>query len=208
MSSATSARTAPTSPGARPVGGASLVVVLSFLLGALTSYAQGVLPEMFSSVANSAGGWTLITVLLIAAIRARPVAAAALGAASFVLLTLGYTVASSLRGHSYHPFLFSLVGLLVGPFVGLATVWLRERDLRSSLATALLSGIAVGEAVYGLTVIGGSTSPVYWTLSGLTGLGLLAGMVTRRIRGSVAITTAVGGTAVVAAGFLAVYQNY
>ncbi len=196
-----------TSQDARPVGRASTVVVLSFLLGGLTSYAQSLLPESFSSLANSASGWTLITVLLIASTRLRPVPAALLGATSFVLLTLGYTVVSDLRGYTYDPLLFSLVGLLVGPFVGLATTWLREHDLRAALATATLSGIAVGEAVYGLTVVDASTSPVYWTLSGLAGLGLLAVMVTRRIQGSVPITLALGCTAVVAAGFLAAYQN-
>ncbi len=196
-----------TSQDARPVGRASTVVVLSFLLGGLTSYAQSLLPESFSSLANSASGWTLITVLLIASTRVRPVPAALLGATSFVLLTLGYTVVSDLRGYTYDPLLFSLVGLLVGPFVGLATTWLREHDLRAALATATLSGIAVGEAVYGLTVVDASTSPVYWTLIGLAGLSLLAVMVTRRIQGSVPITLALGCTAVVAAGFLAAYQN-
>lgn len=184
------------------VAAATGVAMLSFLLGALTSYAQGFLPHALNSLSNSSSGWTLITVLLIWSVRARPALAAILGAASFVLLTIGYTAASAVRGYTYDPTLWSLVGLVVGPFVGVAAAWLRERDLRAALATATLTGIAVGEAIYGLTVVGDSTSPVYWTLGGLSGLALLAGMVLRRIRGSVNITLALGLSAVVAAAFL------
>ncbi|MCE0536362.1 DUF6518 family protein [Kineosporia rhizophila] len=184
------------------IAAATGVAALSFFAGALTSYAQGFLPDSLSSFANSASGWTLVTVLLIWSVRARPVLAAMLGAAAFVLLTVGYSAASAVRGLTYDPTLFSIVGLVVGPFVGIATAWLRERDLRAALATATLSGIALGEAVYGLTVVSQSTSPVYWTLSGLAGLALLGGMVTRRLQGSVDITLALGLTAVVTAGFV------
>ncbi|GAA3627433.1 hypothetical protein GCM10022223_50900 [Kineosporia mesophila] len=188
-------------------GAVSGVVASSFVLGAVTSFAQGFLPGVISSLANSASGWTIITVLLLLGFRAAPLPSALLGAASFVLLTLGYTLASALRGHPYDPTLFCLVGVVVGPFVGLAAAWLRERDLRAALATAVLAGIAVGEAVYGLTVVADSTSPFYWTLIGLTGLGLAAWMVTRRLQTSLDITLALGLTAVVAAGFLISYQN-
>lgn len=177
------------------------VALAAFLLGVLTSFAQGLLPGVISSFANSASGWTLITVALVAAVRAEPRVAAILGALSFVLLTLGYTAASALRGHTYDPTTFVLIGLVVGPFVGLATAWLRGRDVRAALGTALLSGIAVGEALYGFTVVSDSTSPVYWTLIGLAGLCLLGFMVKERLNDSVAITLALGCTAVVAAGF-------
>jgi hypothetical protein len=189
------------------VAAATGVAALSFVIGALTSYAQGFLPAAFNSLANSASGWTVITVLLVWAIRARPALAAILGAGSFVLLTIGYTAASAVRGYTYDPTLFSIVGLLVGPFVGIATAWLRERDLRAALATAALAGIGIGEAIYGLTVVSDSTSPVYWSLASLAGLGLLVGMSTRRIQGSQNITLALGLTAVVAAAFLMAFQS-
>lgn len=51
------------------------------------------------------------------------------------------------------------------------------------MATALLSGIGLGEAAYGLTVASDTTSAVYWTLIGLVALELLVVMLVRRIRG-------------------------
>lgn len=44
--------------------------------------------------------------------------AALLGAASFVLLTLGYSAAAHLRGLFYDPTPFVVVGVAVVPFVG------------------------------------------------------------------------------------------
>jgi hypothetical protein len=50
----------------RPTIRFGTVTVLSFLLGGLTSYAQGgFLPDSFASFANSASGWTVLTALLV-----------------------------------------------------------------------------------------------------------------------------------------------
>ena len=112
----------PSHPAAR----AGIVVVASFLLGGVTSYAQGFLPDAFASFANSASGWTLLTALLLFWSRLRTAPAALLGAVSFVLLVLGYTVASQVRGYVYDPLLFSAVGVVAGPFVGVAASWLDD----------------------------------------------------------------------------------
>ncbi len=69
----------------------TVVIVVSFLSGMLTFFAQGLLPDAVSSFANSASGWTFVTVLVLAWVRVRTASAAVLGAASFVLLTLGYS---------------------------------------------------------------------------------------------------------------------
>jgi hypothetical protein len=191
----------------RPAVRLGTVVVLSFLLGGLTSYAQGFLPDAFASFANSASGWTVLAALLVLWSRARTAPAAVLGAVSFVLLVLGYMVASHVRGLVYDPLLFSAVGVVVGPFVGVAASWLRATGVRAALGTALLAGIGVGEAAYGLTLIGDTTSPVYWTVIGVAGLALVAGMLVRRIRGTLPVALAVGGTAVVAAAFYVAYSN-
>ncbi|MBT0768722.1 hypothetical protein KIH74_07280 [Kineosporia sp. J2-2] len=191
----------------REAAAATGVALAAFLIGVLTAFAQGFLPGTINSLANSASGWTLFSVLLIWSVRVRPGLSALLGAASFLLLTIGYTAASAVRGHTYDPTLFGVVGLVVGPFVGLAAVWVRGRDVRAALATAALSGIAVGEAVYGLTVVRDSTSPVYWVLAGAAGLALLGYMTLRRLRESVTITLALGCSAVVAAGFLIAFQS-
>ncbi|MFI6424543.1 DUF6518 family protein [Promicromonospora sp. NPDC050880] len=191
----------------RPLVRALAVVALSFLLGGLTSYAQGFLPDSFASFANSASGWTVLTASLLYWSRMRTGPAAVLGAVSFVLLVLGYTVASQVRGLVYDPLLFSVVGVVAGPFVGMAAVWLRAAGVRAALGTALLAGIGAGEALYGLTVVRETTSPVYWTLIGVAGLALLAVMLVRRIRGAVPVALAVAGTVVVGVAFVAAYSG-
>ncbi len=190
-----------------PVARAAVVVVLSFVLGGLTSYAQGFLPDAFASFANSASGWTVLTALLVFWSRPRTAPAAVLGAVSFVLLVLGYTVASQVRGYVYDPLLFSAVGVVAGPFVGVAASWLRATGVRAALGTALLAGIGVGESVYGLTVVRETTSPVYWTVIGVAGLALLVGLLVRRVRGTLPVGLAAGGTVLVAAAFCLAYSS-
>ena len=138
------------------------VTLASFLLGMLTSYTQGVLPDAWRSFANSVSGWTLLTVLLILGARVPARLAAVLGALSFVVLVIGYTAGAQLQGLLYSPVLFGVVGLVVGPFVGVAAAWLAAQGVRAVPGTALISGIFTGEAVYGLTVIADSTRPEYW----------------------------------------------
>ncbi len=50
---------------------AAIVAAASLLLGAATFFAQGSLPDALRSFANSASGWTLVTVLLLNWIRVR-----------------------------------------------------------------------------------------------------------------------------------------
>ncbi len=186
---------------------AAVAVVVSFLIGMLTLVAQGVLPDAARSFANSASGWTLVTVLVVAWARARGVVAAVLGAVSFVLLILGYSVAAHVQGLAYDPTLFVVVGVLVGPFVGLATSWLRaEPAWQAAAGTALLSGIGLGEAAYGVTAVAGTTSPVYWIAIGILALGLLVAMLVSRIRGIRPVLLAVVGTGAVAGAFVVAYS--
>lgn len=182
------------------------VSAASLLLGVLTFYAQGSLPAAWSSFANSASGWTLLTALLVFASRSSTRLAAVLGALSFLVLVLGYTVAAELEGLSYSPLLFGVVGLVVGPFIGVAASWLWLRGMRAAVGTALLSGIFVGEAAYGLTVVADSTSPVYWVAIGTVGAILLVSMVSVRVRGWMPVTVAVLGAVAVAGTFTAAYS--
>jgi hypothetical protein len=185
----------------------AIVVAASFLLGMLTFFAQGFLPDALTSLANSASGWTLVTVLLLAWARVPAAPAAVLGAASFALLTVGYAVSADLQDLYYDPTLFVLVGVVVGPFIGVATSWLRsDSTWRTATGTALLAGIGVGEAWFGLTAVSDTTSPVYWTLIGIVALGLLVGMLARRVRGVFAVLLAMVGTSVIAWTFVIAYS--
>ncbi|WP_033291016.1 DUF6518 family protein [Amycolatopsis jejuensis] len=180
----------------------AVVCLGSFLLGGLTSYAQGLpLPFAVQPFANSASGWTLLTALLLFWSRVQPKLAAFLGAASFVLLVLGYTAAAAIRGYTYSPVLFGVIGLVVGPFVGVAAVFLRETGMRAALGTAVLSGIGVGEGVYGLIYVADTTGYVYWVASIVAGIALLALML---VRGARTAAVAALGTALVAGAFVVV----
>ena len=132
--------------------------------------------------------------------------AAVLGAVSFVLLTLGYSASAQLQDLAYDPTLFVVVGVLVGPLVGIASSWLRaESAWQAAAGTALLSGIGLGEGAYGLTSIANTTSPVYWTLVGVIALGLLVAMLIRRIHGVLMVLLAVVATGAVAGAFVVAY---
>lgn len=145
-------------------GRAVLVVVASLLLGAATSWLQGVLPDALASFANSSSGWTALTAALVAAARPPLGAGAVLGVLSFVSLVLGYTGASELRGLTYDPTLWGGIGLLAGPFVGAsAAAVVGRRPVLAAVGTGALAGVLIADGIYGLTVVAASTSPVYWT---------------------------------------------
>lgn len=190
----------------RAPGRVVVVLVASFLLGGLTSHAQGFLPAALSSFANSASGWTLLTALLVYWSRLPARWAAVLGAASFVLLVLGYAAASELRGLHYDPTRWSSIGVVAGVVVGSATAWLRASGVRAACGVAVLAGIAIGDAIHGLTVVQDTTSPIYWLIMGAAGLCLLGVMLARRLRGAAPAVVAVLGTAAVAAALLLGYR--
>jgi hypothetical protein len=159
------------------------VLAGSVVLGGVTSFAQGLLPEALSSFANSPSGWTILTVAMVAAARLRSLAGATLGAASFLCLVLGYTVASELRGLSYDPVFWGAVGVVAGPVVGLAASAMVGREPRgSAVGSALVAAVLISDAVYGLTVVADTTSPVYWILIALLAVTLLALVAVGRLR--------------------------
>lgn len=185
---------------------AAVVAVLSFVLGGVTFFAQGFLPDAVVSFANSASGWTLLTALLVYGSGFRPAAAAILGAVSFVLLVLGYAAAAGLEGLYYNPLLFSVIGVVAGPVVGVATSCLRDHGFRAAAGTAVLVGIGLGDGLFGLTVVHETTEPGYWWAIVAIAAALLAAMLTRRIRGVGPVVLAIAGSAATAGAFLLVYQ--
>ena len=181
------------------------VVGASLLLGALTSWAQGVLPDALESFANSPSGWTALTALLVCAARPSLTLGAVLGVASFVCLVLGYTVASELRGLSYDPVLWSVVGIIAGPFVGAAAAAVvGSRAVHAALGAGALAGVLIADGIYGLTVVDSSTSPVYWTLCLVAG-GTLVAVTAARLRTpagvALAIASAAAATGVLSLGY-------
>jgi len=176
----------------------SLIVVASFAIGCLESWAQAFLPDALRPLSNSASGWTLVTALLLCWSRARVRTAAMLGAASFVLLIVGYAVALNLRGFAYSPVRWGVIGIVVGPFVGVAATWLQKRGVRAALGGGLLAGIGLGDAIYGLTTVSATTGVAYWITIAVAALALLVYLLLRRVRGTVSTALLVGTTVVVA----------
>ncbi|KQX05590.1 MULTISPECIES: DUF6518 family protein [unclassified Leifsonia] len=181
------------------------ITAAALVLGGLTPLGQGALPPEFSSLANSVSGWMIPTALLVWLLARSYVEAAFGGALGFVGLTVGYAVVSGWRGVDFDPTFWIIVGVVAGPFIGAAAHALRRSALSAALGNGLLSGLLVGEAVYGFTVVGATTSPVYWWISAASGVLLLGGMAFR-IRRPRLILLATALTATIAAAFLVAYQ--
>lgn len=150
----------------------------AFLLGGLTSLGQGYLPHWSAPLANSIGGWTAFTFLLAWASRVRPVPAAIVGILSFEALNEGYGVASALRGLYYSAPLsniWSILGLLAGPFVGFAAGATRWGAARGRITgVGLLAAIFTGEGIISFLQVRDTTGWQFWTIEFVAGIGLAA----------------------------------
>lgn len=178
------------------------------LVGVLTSFAQGFLPEVLSPMANSAGSWSLIAFLL-ASLCPRRGFAVAIGVLSLLAMVAGYDLASVLRGFPVSPggsLFWVTAAVVVGPFLGLGGHALRSRNRLAPAAVGAVSGVLVGEGVYGLTVIAATTPAEYWTGSIAVGVAFLLWAAVRRFPRPLPAAVAVGLTAVVATAFHAVYS--
>jgi hypothetical protein len=168
---------------------AAVVLVFSLLVGGLTSPAQGFLPESVNSLANSAGGWSMLAFLGVWLSRARPLPGAVLGAVSFVAMVEAYGVVSLWRGHFFADPLSSMwipIGLVAGPVIGLAAALVRHAPRGWTIAgVATLSCVLVAEGVWGLRTVSDTTSPVYWTLEIVLGIAFVVAAVRRGRRETV-----------------------
>jgi hypothetical protein len=167
-------------------GWAVLAATAALLLGGLTSLGQTVLPDAVRPLANSASGWTLLTVLVLWWLRTRTWVSAVLGAVCFVLLNVGYALVSDALGFYYSPVLWSVVGVLVGPFVGLAVAWARQRAVLRPAAVGFgfLAGLLLGDAVSGFVRVRDTTGWIYWTALGVGALVWVALVAVRRLDGT------------------------
>jgi len=182
----------------RRVGGLLVVLVGSVVLGGATSFAQGLLPQGLQPFANSASGWTILTVLMVWSARQTLRWSAVLGAVSFVALVLGYTVVSNVRGAYFSPVFWSVVGVVVGPWVGAAAAALHQRGRWAAIGTGLLAGVLLGDSLYGITVVMATTGWAYWTFVGVLGVALLVAIAVRRLKSARLVTIATVVAAVTA----------
>ena len=188
----------------------AIVVVVALTLGVLTAYAQGWLPERLGSLANSAGTWALVAFILSILLATSAPEAGAFGSLSLLGLLAGYVVGAQMRDvpSSATTVGFWIVAALVGgPVLGLSAYWIRfRRDLLAAAGVGVVSGILVGEGIYGLTQIADTTYPPYWWGEIVVGLILLI-VGARRLLGSRAVALSIGVAALAAAAFVLVYSR-
>ena len=163
-----------------------VVATLGLVGGLVTALAQQWLPHSLASLANSAGPWGLLAFAL-ALLPRTAIAAAVAGGLALLTLVSGYYGFNELRGHpaSSRAVLFwGLAATTAGPVLGLASHWVRARGPRPwpAVGAGVVSGMLVGEGIYGLLYISDTTSPPYWWCEILGGLGVLLMAVVLRLR--------------------------
>lgn len=179
------------------------------LVGFLTSFAQGWLPDALSSMANSGGSWSLAAFLL-ALLGPRRWVSVAIGALALAAMVLGYDLASMLRGYGvavFYTLFWGAAAVTIGPLLGWAADAVRRRTWWAPVGAGLMSGVLVGDGANGLLTLLETTSPVYWSLSVGAGLVLLGWACVRRLRGAGPVLAAVATTAVMAGVVLGVYAG-
>ncbi|PCN49715.1 hypothetical protein Csp2054_01910 [Curtobacterium sp. 'Ferrero'] len=189
---------------------ARLTMALSaaVLAGALTSFGQAV-PGL-GVLANSAGPWFAVAVLLVLVVRVRGVVLPmVLGVVVLELMHVGYWATTNLRG--YPDFLsitnfWVLIGVPAGLLAGAVAWALRSGAERWRAAAAGVgAAVLVGEGVRGLQAVAATTGTGFWTVEIVVGVAvLLVGVLTcRTIAGRlIALGTGVVGTAGVTGAYL------
>lgn len=188
---------------------AAVIGLAGFLLGAATSYGQSFLPEEIGSLANSAGAWSLVAAAL-ALFATSQLPAAASGALALAALLAGYIATSSLRSFPASTGLivfWGLCAIVVGPFLGLGANWIKtDRPIFNALGAGGITGLLIGEGVYGIRYISDSTYPPYWWAQIALAIVLLIWAAAQRLRQARLLALAVGVNLVVAALFVALFQ--
>ena len=187
-----------------------LVGIVSLCLGVVTAYGQAWLPPELNSLANSSGSWALVAFGL-ALLSTNVRNAALIGCLTLLGLLTGYKLGAEVRGFATGTSLIAFWGaaaFVVGPVLGICAHWVkRGQGLLPAVGIGAMSGVLVGEGVYGLRFIDDTTSPVYWWGEILVGVILAAWVVLRNPRRSQAAAVAAGVCVLTAASFVAVYSQ-
>ena len=142
------------------------------MVGALTAYGQGWLGDSTTSLANSAGPWSLAA--FVVARCNRPVLTAMVAAMlTLACCELGYALANEFRGgsNSASTVTFWVVAaVLAGPPIGIAAAWSTRRGVHRGVGFAVIGGVLVGEGLYGWTTVAATTDWRYWAVESLIGM--------------------------------------
>lgn len=155
-----------------PVAGLSVAIVVGLAAGALTAYSQAWLSDTTTSLANSAGPWS-VAAFLAARYNHRVATAVAASILTLTCCEVGYAIATEIRGGSNatSTVVFWLVAaLLAGPPLGVAGAWSARRGLHRGVGFAVLAGVLIGEGLYGWTTVADTTDWRYWAFELLAGI--------------------------------------
>ncbi|MFM2073404.1 MAG: hypothetical protein RLZZ623_3668 [Actinomycetota bacterium] len=178
-----------------------MAIVTGVLVGGLTAYGQGWLSDATTSLANSAGPWSLAAFLVARFNRRVPTAAIA-AMLTLASCELGYAIATELRGgsNSTTTVTFWLIAaMLAGPPIGIAGAWSTGRRLRRGIGFAVIGGVLLGEGLYGWTTIAETTDWRYWAVESLIGLVIISVAVKRsqwprHVLAAIAVATVTAAT--------------
>jgi Family of unknown function (DUF6518) len=162
----------PASDGApSPVAGLSVAIAVGLAVGILTAYGQGWLTDATTSLANSAGPWS-VAAFLVARYNRRLIAGAVSSLVTLAGCEFGYALATEIRGdaNATSTVVFWLTAaLLAGPPLGIAGAWSTGRGLRRGVGFGVIGGVLLGEGLYGWTTVADTTDWRYWALEALVG---------------------------------------
>jgi hypothetical protein len=133
------------------------------------------------------------------------------GALALVALLAGYVLGAGIRGFPSATALmvfWGLAAVLVGPPLGLSAHWVRAgRPALAALGAGVPAGVLIGEGVYGLRVISGTTFPPFWWTEIALGVLLLCVVAAIRLRHPRPVILSVASAVVVGLAFVAVYSQ-
>ena len=187
LQESTAERSAPTD---RPSAVNVVLVGLAagLVVGALTSPLQGWLADSASSLANSAGTWSLVA-FLVAGRSPTAVVGALVGAVTLAMCELGYVLATEVRGGSSATSTVAFwiaAAVLAGPPLGVAALWSRaSHPLRRGAGFGVIGGVLFGEGIYGLTKISDTTDWRYWSAEIAVAAGIVGWVALRNRSGRV-----------------------
>ena len=176
-------------------------LVAGLMVGAFTSPLQGWLADSVSSLANSAGTWSLVAFVVA---RRSPSAAvgAIVAAVTLAMCELGYVLANEVRGGSNATstvVFWIAAAVLAGPPLGVAASWSqRPHPLRRGAGFGVMSGVLLGEGIYGLAKVSDTTDGRYWVVEIGVAVGVV-GWVAIRHRTVRVIISCIGMTGAAAA---------
>ena len=164
-----------------------IVVLITVVIGGLTSPAQQYLPDTLRSLANAAGPWFVVVMVAVLLGRGPLLLSILLGILGFTLLNASYGLVTELRGF---PWSFAnkwaIIAIPAGIVVGVASTWLRSRRRALVFAGAAVPAVVlVAEGIYGLVTIADTTGPVVWILELVGAAAWLAWVGARQLRSGV-----------------------